>query len=79
MVVTNEPGLYIRRADVIDSPVYKKFSDSERKKVDEALARFDGIGIRIEDDILVTAGEPKLLSKSPRSATEIENYMKGGR
>jgi len=79
MVVTNEPGLYIRRADVIESPVYKKFSDSERKKVDEALVKFEGIGIRIEDDILITASDPKLLSKSPRSATEIENYMKGRR
>ena len=27
-----------------------------------ALQRYDGIGIRIEDDVLITPGEPKVLS-----------------
>jgi Xaa-Pro aminopeptidase len=36
------------------------------------------IGVRIEDDILVTDGEPVVLSAAlPRSAQEIEDYMRG--
>ena len=55
MVVTIEPGLYIRAGS---------------KNVDE---RYWDIGIRIEDDVLVTAGEPDVLSKDvPKSADEIE-------
>lgn len=77
MVVTNEPGLYVRRADVVESEFYKKLSEEERRGVDAALAKYEGIGVRIEDDILITAGEPKLLSKSPRSAAEIEKSMSG--
>jgi Xaa-Pro aminopeptidase len=76
MVVTNEPGIYVRRADVVASPFYKKLSDDERKGIDAALARYEGIGVRIEDDLLITKGDPVLLSKSPRSATDIEAFMK---
>jgi Xaa-Pro aminopeptidase len=76
MVVTNEPGIYVRRNDVVASAFYKKLTDEERKKVDAALARYEGIGVRIEDDLLITEGEPKLLSKSPRSTSEIEAFMR---
>jgi Xaa-Pro aminopeptidase len=75
MVLTNEPGVYVRRASVVESQFYKGLAEEERRRVDAALARYDGIGVRIEDDLLVTAGEPRLLSKSPRSAAEIEGYM----
>jgi Xaa-Pro aminopeptidase len=38
------------------------------------------IGIRIEDDILVTTGEPIILSKTlPRSAEEVEAWMQSGK
>ena len=41
-----------------------------------ALTHDDGIGIRIEDDVLITKGEPKLLSaKAPRTVNEIEGWM----
>jgi Xaa-Pro aminopeptidase len=76
MVITNEPGIYVRRADVVASAFYKKLTEEERKSVDAALTRYDGIGVRIEDDLLITKGDPVLLSKSPRSATEIEAFMK---
>ena len=76
MVVTNEPGIYVRRADIVASPWYAKLNADERKGVDAALARYEGIGVRIEDDLLITNGEPRLLSKSPRSAGEIEAFMK---
>ena len=76
MVLTNEPGIYVRRASVVESAFYKGLTAEERRRVDAALARYDGIGVRIEDDLLVTGGEPRLLSRSPRSAAEIEEYMR---
>lgn len=75
MVMSNEPGIYVRKRDIIASDYYRKLTADERRRVDAALDRYDGIGVRIEDDLLITKGEPKLLSKSPRSAAEIEAYM----
>jgi Xaa-Pro aminopeptidase len=41
-------------------------------------ARFHGIGIRIEDDALVTAGEADILTRDvPKSVSEIEALMRG--
>ena len=58
MVLTIEPGLYIRKADDVDS-------------------RYWDIGIRIEDDALVTNGECELMSRGvPVKADEIEYLMK---
>jgi Xaa-Pro aminopeptidase len=38
--------------------------------------RYDGIGVRIEDDVLITAGEPKVLSAgAPRTVQDIEAWM----
>ena len=54
MVLTVEPGLYIRAAD----------------DVPEALR---GIGIRIEDDVLVTAGSCEVIThETPKSIADIE-------
>ena len=59
MVVTIEPGLYVRPAADIDE-------------------RFWNIGIRIEDDALVTAAGNQLLSRgAPVKADEIEALMRG--
>ena len=58
MVLTIEPGIYIRKADDIDS----KYWD---------------IGIRIEDDALVTSGNCELMSRDvPVTVSEIEYLMK---
>lgn len=58
MVLTIEPGIYIRKSDDIDP----KFWD---------------IGIRIEDDALVTPGECELMSRGvPVKVSEIEYLMK---
>lgn len=43
----------------------------------EASKHFAGIGIRIEDDVLVTENEPQILTVNiPRSVEEIELFMK---
>ena len=58
MVLTIEPGCYIRPADDID-------------------ARFHNIGIRIEDDALVTAdGHDNLTQDAPKSLADIEALMR---
>jgi len=57
MVLTVEPGIYIKEG----SPCDKKWWN---------------IGVRIEDDILVTSGAPVNLSaKAPRTIPEIEKLM----
>jgi Xaa-Pro aminopeptidase len=39
---------------------------------------YKGIGVRIEDDVVVTTGKPEILTEGlPRYAVEIEKFMKG--
>ena len=79
MIVTDEPGIYVRAADVRVNPAYLALSAGERAGIDAALARYADIGVRIEDDVLVTTGAPKNLSAAaPRTVDEIETWMQGG-
>ncbi|XP_066288156.1 xaa-Pro aminopeptidase 3-like [Branchiostoma lanceolatum] len=58
MVVTVEPGIYIKEDDQSAPP------------------EFRGIGIRIEDDVLITEGDPQILTRiCPREVHEIEQLM----
>ncbi|KAI8510523.1 Xaa-Pro aminopeptidase 3 [Branchiostoma belcheri] len=58
MVVTVEPGIYIREDD------------------HAAPAEFRGIGIRVEDDVLITEGDPRILTRNcPKEVHEIEQLM----
>ena len=75
MVVTVEPGLYFR-ADALDSlpatPANEKFIAAVRP----AFERYKGIGVRIEDDVLIAAGEPKVLSAAiPSRLEEVEGTI----
>jgi len=69
MVVTVEPGLYFR-PDALDNlpktPENEKFIAAVRP----AFERYKGIGVRIEDDVLVTSGEPQVLSQGIPSKLE---------
>ena len=76
MVFTNEPGIYVRPDDILGSEVFKKLPAREQESMRTAVGRYDGIGVRIEDDVLITAGEPKVLSAgAPRAAKDIEALM----
>ena len=66
MVITVEPGLYISKSS--------KFLPPNRSE-------FAGIGVRIEDDVLITIGEDRKLSckvlssECPKTVHEIENLI----
>jgi Xaa-Pro aminopeptidase len=69
MTVTIEPGIYIR-PDVLDNlpktPENEKFIAAVRP----AFEKYKGIGVRIEDDVLITDGKPKMLSAGIPSKLE---------
>lgn len=73
-VFTIEPGIYVQ-ADVLDllpdTPKNRRFIAAVR----EVVERYDDIGIRIEDDYLVTADGVERLSGAPREAEAVERAM----
>ncbi len=75
MAVTIEPGFYqvpaILRDDTLVGPFAK---DLDR----DALARFRDVrGIRLEDDVLCTHGEPEILTRAiPIDAAAVEAWMR---
>lgn len=75
MVFTNEPGIYIRE-DTLENlsrtEPGKAFADKVRAKYE----KYKGIGVRIEDDMLVTGnGVEWMTKKIPRSIADIEAFM----
>jgi Xaa-Pro aminopeptidase len=75
MVLTVEPGIYIR-PDALE--VLAKNPENERfiKAVRPAFEKYKGIGVRIEDDVLVTEAEPKVMSRAiPSKLEDVEAAM----
>ncbi|CAN5178746.1 Xaa-Pro aminopeptidase [soil metagenome] len=75
MIFTNEPGIYIREdaLDYIpDTPANKAFL----AKIRPAFEKYKNIGVRIEDDMLVTKTGVEWMTKAlPRSIADIEAFM----
>ncbi len=75
MVFTNEPGIYIR-ADALDNLPDTPQNRVFKEKVRPAFERYKNIGVRIEDDMLVTdKGVEWMTAKLPRKMSEIEAWM----
>lgn len=75
MVFTNEPGIYIRE-DALQylpkTPENEKFIAAVRP----AFEKYKNIGVRIEDDMLVTADGVRWMTAAlPRSIPEIESMI----
>jgi Xaa-Pro aminopeptidase len=75
MVFTNEPGIYIREDaldNLPDTPAMKEF----KEKVRPAFEKYKNIGVRIEDDMLVTpTGVKWMTGELPRTIADIEKFM----
>ncbi len=75
MIFTNEPGIYIREDALnyfADTPANKAFIE----KIRPVYEKYKNIGVRIEDDLLVTATGAEWMTKNlPRKMDEIEQFM----
>ena len=75
---TIEPGIYVSRQRLEflpDTPRNRAFV----ARVRDAVARYHGIGVRIEDDYFVTARGVERISTAPREIKEIERLMRQAR
>lgn len=75
MIFTNEPGIYLREDALnymADTPANKEFL----AKVRPVFEKYKNIGVRIEDDMLVTETGVEWMTKNlPRKLEEIEAFM----
>ena len=75
MVFTNEPGIYIR-PDALDylpkTPENEKFIAA----IKPAFEKYKSIGVRIEDDMLITADGVRWMTEAlPRKISDIESFI----
>ena len=82
MILTVEPGLYFRSNGL--SQLYEMFGNETRHEeiqnfinaVSPVYEKYKDIGVRIEDDLLITSGGCIVLSKNiPKETEEIEKIM----
>jgi Xaa-Pro aminopeptidase len=79
MVFTNEPGIYVR-LDALDNLPRTEQNEKFIAAVRPAFEKYKGIGVRIEDDMLVTSSGVKWLTEAlPRRMSEIEDFIARGR
>ena len=72
---TIEPGIYVRGNLLSIIPNTPK-NQAMIAKIRPAVEKYANIGVRIEDDYIVTAGAVEWISRAPRELAEIEALMK---
>jgi len=78
MVFTNEPGIYIRE-DALDNLPNTPAMQAFKEKVRPVFEKYKNIGVRIEDDMLVTDSGVVWMTKDlPRSIADIQAFMSTG-
>jgi Xaa-Pro aminopeptidase len=78
MVFTNEPGIYVRLDALDHLPYGWKQEDWEKfgTAIRPAFEKYKGIGVRIEDDLLITADGVKWMSEAlPRKLADVEDFI----
>ena len=72
---TIEPGLYVR-ANTVDIISNDPKNAALKAKIAPAVKKYANVGVRIEDDYIVTAkGFDRLTADAPREMDEIEREM----
>jgi Xaa-Pro aminopeptidase len=75
MTFTNEPGIYVR-PDALDN--LPKTAENEKfiAAIRPAFEKYKGIGVRIEDDMVITPDGVKWMTEAlPRKIADIEAFM----
>jgi Xaa-Pro aminopeptidase len=78
VVFTNEPGVYVRPDALNYLPYGWKQEDWDKFKaaVAPAFEKYKGIGVRIEDDMLITPDGVRWMSEAlPRKMSDIEDFI----
>ena len=73
---TIEPGIYVRE-NLLDILADTPRNRALIAKIRPAVERYRNIGVRIEDDYIVTSNGLEWISRVPREITEIEAIMRG--
>jgi Xaa-Pro aminopeptidase len=75
MTFTNEPGIYIR-PDALDNLPKTPENEQFIAAIRPAFGKYKGIGVRIEDDMLITPEGVKWMTAAlPRSIADIEAFI----
>lgn len=78
VVFTNEPGIYVRLDALDQMPMGWKEDEWEKFKtaVRPAFEKYKGIGVRIEDDLLITPEGVKWMTEAlPRKIADVEDFI----
>ena len=81
MIYTMEPGLYFPASYLDKTPARSRIPEPEWKafveKVEPIFKKYINIGVRIEDDVLITPDGNEVITKSvPKEIVDIETLMK---